>query len=42
VLGTTGVVVPYSCAAWIDSIHRGVDVARAGALDQSWRCRPPP
>lgn len=33
VLGTTGVVVPYSCAAWIDSIHRGVDVARAGALD---------
>ena len=29
VLGTTGVVVPYSCAAWIDSIHRGVDVARA-------------
>jgi hypothetical protein len=36
-LGTTGVVVPYSCAAWIDSIHRGVDVARAGALDQSRR-----
>ena len=29
VLGTTGVVVPYSCAAWIDTIHRGVDVARA-------------
>ena len=28
-LGTTGVVVPYSCAAWIDTIHRGVDVARA-------------
>ncbi len=28
VLGTTGVVVPYSCSAWIDSIHRGVDVAR--------------
>ncbi|MFB9970160.1 cobalt-precorrin-5B (C(1))-methyltransferase CbiD [Pseudoroseomonas cervicalis] len=23
VLGTTGVVVPYSCAAWIHSIHRG-------------------
>lgn len=33
VLGTTGVVVPYSCAAWIDSIHRGVDVARAMGLD---------
>ena len=29
VLGTTGVVVPYSCAAWIDTIHRGIDVARA-------------
>jgi len=32
ILGTTGVVVPYSCAAWIDSIHRGVDVARASGL----------
>ncbi|HTO78415.1 MAG TPA: cobalt-precorrin-5B (C(1))-methyltransferase [Methylocystis sp.] len=29
ILGTTGIVVPYSCAAWIDAIHRGVDVARA-------------
>lgn len=29
ILGTTGIVVPYSCAAWIDSIRRGVDVARA-------------
>ena len=29
VLGTTGVVVPYSCAAWIAAIHRGIDVARA-------------
>lgn len=29
VLGTTGIVIPYSCAAWIDSIHRGIDVARA-------------
>lgn len=29
ILGTTGVVVPYSCSAWIDSIHRGIDVARA-------------
>ena len=32
VLGTTGIVVPFSCAAWIDSIHRGVDVARALGL----------
>lgn len=29
VLGTTGIVIPYSCAAWIHSIHRGIDVARA-------------
>ena len=32
ILGTTGVVVPYSCAAWIHSIHRGIDVARAEGL----------
>lgn len=29
ILGTTGVVVPFSCAAWIHAIHRGIDVARA-------------
>lgn len=33
ILGTTGVVVPYSCSAWIHAIHRGVDVARAAGLD---------
>lgn len=32
VLGTTGIVIPYSCASWIHSIHRGIDVARAGGL----------
>ncbi|WP_408906526.1 cobalt-precorrin-5B (C(1))-methyltransferase [Roseomonas sp. E05] len=32
ILGTTGVVVPYSCAAWIHSIQRGIDVARALGL----------
>jgi cobalt-precorrin-5B (C1)-methyltransferase len=32
ILGTTGIVVPYSCAAWIHSIHRGIDVARAAGL----------
>ncbi|MGD0532311.1 MAG: cobalt-precorrin-5B (C(1))-methyltransferase [Methyloceanibacter sp.] len=32
ILGTTGVVVPYSCAAWIASIHRSIDVARATGL----------
>jgi len=29
VLGTTGIVVPFSCSSWIHSIHRGIDVARA-------------
>jgi cobalt-precorrin-5B (C1)-methyltransferase len=33
ILGTTGVVVPYSCSSWIHSIHRGIDVARAAGLD---------
>src|SRR5438477_12166427 len=33
VLGTTGIVVPYSCSSWIHSIHRGIDVARAAGLD---------
>jgi cobalt-precorrin-5B (C1)-methyltransferase len=32
ILGTTGIVVPYSCAAWIASVQRGVDVARALGL----------
>jgi cobalt-precorrin-5B (C1)-methyltransferase len=32
VLGTTGIVVPYSCSAWIHSIYRGIDVARASGL----------
>ena len=32
ILGTTGIVVPYSCSAWIHSIHRGIDVARATKL----------
>ena len=29
VLGTSGIVKPYSCAAWIASIRQGVDVAAA-------------
>lgn len=32
VLGTTGVVQPYSCAAWIASIHQGLSVARSAGL----------
>ncbi|MGH1329598.1 MAG: cobalt-precorrin-5B (C(1))-methyltransferase [Paracoccaceae bacterium] len=38
VLGTTGVVRPFSCAAWIASIHRGVDVARAAGIDHVAGC----
>ncbi len=33
ILGTTGVVHPFSCSAWIHSIHRGIDVARAAGLN---------
>jgi len=33
VLGTTGIVVPYSCSAWIASLHRGIDVARSAGAD---------
>jgi cobalt-precorrin-5B (C1)-methyltransferase len=34
ILGTTGIVVPYSCAAWIATIHQGIDVASALGLTQ--------
>ena len=33
ILGTSGVVRPFSCAAWIASIHRGIDVARANGCN---------
>ncbi|WP_425066302.1 cobalt-precorrin-5B (C(1))-methyltransferase [Reyranella sp.] len=33
ILGTTGIVVPFSCAAWIHSIHRAIDVAVATGVD---------
>lgn len=33
ILGTTGVVHPFSCSAWIHSIHRGIDVARADCIE---------
>lgn len=32
ILGTTGIVVPYSCAAWIASIRQVIDVGRAAGL----------
>lgn len=38
ILGTTGIVRPFSCSAWIASIHRGVDVARASGLDHVAGC----
>ena len=38
ILGTTGVVHPFSCAAWIASIHRGIDVARAAGVSHVAGC----
>ncbi len=38
ILGTTGIVRPFSCAAWIASIHRGVDVAVADGLPHVAGC----
>ena len=38
ILGTTGIVIPYSCSSWIHSIHRGIDVARAAGLDHVAAC----
>ncbi len=35
VLGTTGVVIPFSCSAWIHSIHRSIDVARAAGIEHA-------
>src|SRR4051794_13255366 len=38
ILGTTGIVNPYSCSAWIASIHRGIDVIRAAGLQHAAAC----
>lgn len=38
VLGTTGVVIPYSCSAWIASIHQGIDLARAAGHEHVAGC----
>ncbi len=32
ILGTTGIVNPFSCSAWIASIHSAIDVARMAGL----------
>ncbi len=34
ILGTTGIVRPFSCSAWIASIHQGIDVASANGVDR--------
>lgn len=33
ILGTTGIVRPFSCAAWIASIHQGIEVAYANGVE---------
>ena len=38
ILGTTGIVHPFSCSAWIHAIHRGIDVARATGLTHVAAC----
>ena len=38
ILGTTGIVRPYSCAAWIASIYQGIDVAFANGFDHIAAC----
>jgi cobalt-precorrin-5B (C1)-methyltransferase len=38
ILGTTGIVNPFSCSAWIASIHRGIDVIRAAGLEHAAAC----
>ncbi|MBN3793068.1 cobalt-precorrin-5B (C(1))-methyltransferase [Burkholderia sp. Ac-20353] len=38
ILGTTGIVRPFSCSAYIASIHQGIDVARANGVDHLAAC----
>jgi cobalt-precorrin-5B (C1)-methyltransferase len=38
ILGTTGIVRPFSCAAYIASIHQGIDVARCNGLEHIAAC----
>jgi cobalt-precorrin-5B (C1)-methyltransferase len=35
ILGTTGIVHPFSCSAWIHSIMRGIDVCRANGISHA-------
>jgi cobalt-precorrin-5B (C1)-methyltransferase len=38
ILGTTGIVRPFSCAAYIASIHQGIDVTRANEIGHIAAC----
>ncbi len=38
ILGTTGIVRPFSCSAYIASIHQGIDVARANHIEHIAAC----
>ena len=38
ILGTTGIVRPFSCSSYIASIHQGIDVARANGLRHIAAC----
>ncbi|KMZ12527.1 Cobalt-precorrin-6 synthase, anaerobic [Candidatus Burkholderia humilis] len=38
ILGTTGIVRPFSCSAYIASIHQGIDVARANGVRHIAAC----
>ncbi|WP_350447661.1 cobalt-precorrin-5B (C(1))-methyltransferase [Pseudomonas solani] len=38
ILGTTGIVRPFSCSAYIASIHQGIDVARANGFTHLAAC----
>ncbi|MBN4080340.1 cobalt-precorrin-5B (C(1))-methyltransferase [Beggiatoa alba] len=38
ILGTTGIVRPFSCSAYIASIHQGIDVAHANGIQHIAAC----
>lgn len=38
ILGTSGIVRPFSCAAYIASIHQGIDVAKANGFSHLAAC----
>ncbi len=38
ILGTSGIVRPFSCSAYIASIHQGIDVARANGVRHLAAC----